>query len=222
MSTKKEAYAKTFMQTLAGGDGIELNPRLAAIFSGVLQRQLEEDDDGNITAKGSFETLAKVFTYISTPQGDRPFPPLTYAPDLLQEARDAADSAAGGGGGGGDDTATPVSVDIGMMNEDNSIEWGLLDAASDSFVFTDDSKVTTFAAIENFTADDQIKISNLPDGAEYSFHNDWTDIHITYNYNDTGVMNHIKLLGVGSESFDPFDDEAGFEAAVGFDAITYA
>jgi hypothetical protein len=46
------------------------------------------------------------------------------------------------------------------------------------------------------------------------------DVDITYNYNDEGLMNHIKLIGVGSEA-DIYDDEAGFEAAIGFNAVTF-
>jgi hypothetical protein len=121
-------------------------------------------------------------------------------------------------GNGGDDPheTTTISADIG------TIEDGIyLDAAQGSFLFTDDASVATFVVISNFTADDKIQIKNLPVGATYQFTSDGNDVDITYNYNDAGLMNHIKLIGVGNE-IDSYYDEAGFEDAMGFDAVTYA
>jgi len=121
-----------------------------------------------------------------------------------------------GNGGNGDPQAEEVSADIGTVEARAT-----LDAGGDSFIFTDDASVASFVDIDNFTEDDQIQISNLPAGAEYSFVNDGTNVDITYNNNDDGTINHIRLLGVGSESFDLFDDAAGFEAAIGFDAVAF-
>jgi hypothetical protein len=80
------------METLAGED-VELNTKLQEKFAQVLLRRLDEDDDGNITPKSNFETLAKVFTFFATPRSDRPANPLQYSEDRIQEAFDAAEAA---------------------------------------------------------------------------------------------------------------------------------
>jgi len=212
MSMEKEAYVDTFMQTLAG-NGVELNQRLMEIFSNVLQRQLEEDDSGNITPKANFETLVQIFTFVATPgtNEDRPVTPLAYGADRLQEAENAAMAAAGG-------DAQTISLDIGTFD---GSEAEVVDAADGAFIFTDDASVESHVEITNFTTDDTIQISNLPAGDTYQFVANGNDVDITYNYNDEGTMNYIKLVGVGDVN-DVYGDEAGFEAAIGFNAITYA
>lgn len=214
MSMKTEVYVDTFMQTLAGNE-VELNPRLTDIFSNVLQRQLEEDDSGNIIQKANFETLAQIFTFIATPSTneDRPPTPFAYDADLLQQTENAAIAAAAG-------DAQAISLDIGTF-DGSEAEAEVVDAGDGAFVFTDDASVESHVEITNFTTDDTIQISNLPAGDTYHFVPNGNDVDITYNFNDEKPMNHIKLVGVGDVN-DVYGDEAGFEAAIGFDAITYA
>jgi hypothetical protein len=119
-----------------------------------------------------------------------------------------------------DDPGDPVTqtLDIGSY-DGNDINWEYLDAGQGSFLFTDDASVETFVVISNFSSDDQIQISNIPEGASYMFTPNGNDVDIIYNYNDEGLINHIKLIGVGSAA-DIYEDEAGFEAAIGFNAVT--
>jgi hypothetical protein len=316
MSENKLTYITEYMQTLAGEE-VELNPSLFDIFSGVLMRQLVDDADGGINPKPSFEKLATVFTFVSIPVGERPISPNHFSKERISQAENAAKEAVSSS-----DSEEPVfrSVDIGTF-ADGNIQWKSIDAGQASFVFTDDASVENFVKINNFSQNDQIRISNPPpnkvvlllsqgdtieftlngvdhtatigatsdetattgevqdaidavtagvtanfennnlvltaddpdgqllggnftddvlgvtttginpyqeaatiiyENPRYMFTNDGTDVLVTYYIDDEGTMNHISLIGVGSESFDPFDDEAGFEAAIGFDAITYA
>ena len=107
---------------------------------------------------------------------------------------------------------TTVSADIGEL--DNA---ATLDASGEGFIFTDDADVLNRVEISNFTSDDVVQISNAAAG-DYTFEHDGSDMNIIYN-NDA-VVNHITLIGV----VDPGDiltSEADFEAAIGFDAVTY-
>lgn len=113
---------------------------------------------------------------------------------------------------------TPVepaatSADIGTLESA-----GTLDASGGGFVFTDDANVLNRVEISNFTSDDVIQISNASEG-DYAFEQDGSDMNIIYN-ND-GVINHITLTGVVDPS-DLLYNEELFEAAIGFDAVTYA
>lgn len=119
-------------------------------------------------------------------------------------------------GNGGQGTTT-ISADIGAIDNFES-----LDALSGSFIFTDDASVENFLVISNFTADDQIQIHNLPAGATYEFVPNGNDVDISYNYNDDGVINFIRLIGVGNEITDVYNGEASFENTIGFNAVTYA
>ncbi|MCG5526622.1 hypothetical protein LRB11_17100, partial [Ectothiorhodospira haloalkaliphila] len=71
MSTKVQAYVDGFLKALAG-EGVELNAQLKGVFSRILSRQVDVDEDGQVTPKPTFETLGKVFTFVSTPAASRP------------------------------------------------------------------------------------------------------------------------------------------------------
>lgn len=121
----------------------------------------------------------------------------------------------GSGNGGVPGDYTIVSADQGIP--DSPV---FLDASSDGFKFTDDASVLGSVEISDFTDDDVIEISGSSAGdSDYSFANDGADVSITYN--NVGTMNIITLMGVVSPS-DLVYNEAGFEALMGFDAVTYA
>ncbi|MCG5526625.1 hypothetical protein LRB11_17115, partial [Ectothiorhodospira haloalkaliphila] len=71
MSTKAEAYVNSFLQSLAG-EGVELSEQLKGVFARILARQVDVDEDGQVTPKAAFETLGKVFTFVASPAGSRP------------------------------------------------------------------------------------------------------------------------------------------------------
>jgi hypothetical protein len=118
-----------------------------------------------------------------------------------------------GQGGGGETEYTVISADQGTLTDMAS-----LDAASDSFQFTDDASVQNFVEIANFSTDDQIEVNGATE-EQYEFFNDGADVNITFN--NAGTINHIILTGVVSTN-DLVYDEQTFEAAIGFDAFTVA
>jgi hypothetical protein len=120
-----------------------------------------------------------------------------------------------GTGGGSTGDYTVVSADVGTL--DRSV---YLDAFGDGFKFTDDATVQNNVVISNFADDDLIEVSGAEAG-DYSFANDGADVDITFNFNDEGLINRITLIGVVGSS-DIVYDEASFETAIGFDAITFA
>ena len=105
-----------------------------------------------------------------------------------------------------------VSADIGSLESPV-----ILDASNESYIFTDDAGVLGCVEITNFTSDDVIQISNAVSG-DYSFEHDGEDMRIVYNNN--GVVSQVTLVGV-VESSDVLSNEADFEAAIGFNAVTY-
>lgn len=107
----RQVYAETFMQTLAG-DGVSLNQRLSDMFARILARQLQEDEQGNISERGAFETLSKVFTFVVAPPSDRPASPMLYTRDRVDAARQDAEQAARDAKGSGDCTIKQPQLDI--------------------------------------------------------------------------------------------------------------
>ncbi|WP_201245704.1 DUF1566 domain-containing protein [Halochromatium salexigens] len=87
-----EVYVTTFMQTLAG-EGVGLNENLRSIFARILARQLDEEE-GQINEGNAFEQLAKVFTFVASPSGNRPDGPV-YDSTTVEAARNAANAAIG-------------------------------------------------------------------------------------------------------------------------------
>jgi len=81
----------------------------------------------------------------------------------------------------------------------------------------DDASIETNVRINNFSSDDVISISNA-DVDDYSFVQDGTDVSLSYNYMDEGVMNVITLIGVAGND-DLVYDQASFAAAIRFDAF---
>jgi len=109
-------------------------------------------------------------------------------------------------------TFTPINIDTGTPQTPV-----VFDAGIGSLDFMDDAAILTHVVINNFTSDDRITISNAQI-TSYSFANEGTDVDITFNFNDSGLMNHITLTGVVSSSILVFDKET-FDAALGFDAF---
>ncbi len=69
------------------------------------------------------------------------------------------------------------------------------DAGSDSYLFTDNATKASNVVIDNFSGNDRIGFTNA-DADDYAFSNDGADVMLSYNYNDTGIMNLIQLTGV--------------------------
>ncbi len=207
MSEKKVAYITAYMQTLAGEE-IELNDRLLDTFSGVLMRQLEEDADGSIDPKSSYEMLAKVFTFVATPGNERPVSPNHYSEEQIAQAEAAANDAVSSF----DPNEDTIDVDIDTAAFPTEANF---DASGDAYNFIDDAAVSNYAVIANFTEDDTISFLNA-DVNDYSFSNEGEDVTLSYNYNDEGTMNVIKLTGVVSSDALVYD-LASFTAALGFD-----
>jgi len=109
-------------------------------------------------------------------------------------------------------TFTPINIDTGTIETPV-----VFDAGIGSLDFMDDATILTHVVINNFTSDDRITISNAQI-TSYSFANEGTDVDITFNFNDSGLMNHITLTGVVSSSILVSDKET-FDAALGFDAF---
>ena len=81
-------YVTTFMETLAG-PGVMLNDNLRWIFASILARQLDISNQ-QVTERDAFEQLARVFTFVASPSGDRPAGPFAYDTTAAREAAQAA------------------------------------------------------------------------------------------------------------------------------------
>jgi hypothetical protein len=109
---------------------------------------------------------------------------------------------------------TDVDIDTGSVAPSDLVTF---DADGGSFKFMDDASIETNVRINNFSSDDVISISNA-DVDDYSFVQDGTDVSLSYNYMDEGVMNVITLIGVAGND-DLVYDQASFAAAIRFDAF---
>jgi hypothetical protein len=116
------------------------------------------------------------------------------------------------GNGGDPSEVTPVDIDTGTLEAPE-----VFDAGNEAYNLIDDASVLNNMEISNFTSDDRITISNATI-EDYAIGNDGTDVKISYNYNDSGTINMITLIGVVTAD-DLIYDQASFEAAVGFDAF---
>jgi hypothetical protein len=113
----------------------------------------------------------------------------------------------------GDDPSEPVTdVDIDTTAFPTQADF---DAAGGAYNFIDDAAVSNYAVIANFSADDTISFVNA-EVDDYTFSNEGEDVTLSYNYNDDGIMNVIKLTGVVSSDAMVYD-LASFTEAVGFD-----
>lgn len=110
---------------------------------------------------------------------------------------------------------TTVSADVGTLGASVS-----LDASGGSYIYTDEATVANRVVISNFTSNDSITISGDLE-AEYQITNDGTDVIITHTLLGTEIVSEITLLGVVQTS-DTIYDQSTFEAAIGFDAISFA
>lgn len=211
---------ENLLNSIMESTGVELNMVLFATTSARLQQMI---DNGTYSKLSAGIVVSSFSTAINNATEINDLVDVIEANAALIEAADEedVDDIVFPPIGEDDDPDDPVTqtLDIGSY-DGNDINWETLDAGQGSFLFTDDASVETFVVITNFSSDDQIQISNLPDGASYVFTPNGNDVDITYNYNDETPMNHIKLIGVGSTA-DIYDDEAGFEAAIGFNAVTY-
>ncbi|SEQ23345.1 surface protein [Ectothiorhodospira magna] len=94
MHNAMEQFANTFMQSLAGND-IPVNDSLKGVFSRILSRQINVDEEGDVVITPTFETLAKVFTFVISPISDRPAagPMGGYDNDQINAAKEEAQTA---------------------------------------------------------------------------------------------------------------------------------
>ena len=109
-------------------------------------------------------------------------------------------------------TQTEVSADLGT---DQTAE--TFDAGTDNFKFTDDASAVNNLIINNFAAGDSIEVTGAVT-TDYSITNNGEDV--TLIFNNGGTVNQITLVGVVGAS-DLVYDEASFETAVGFDALSF-
>lgn len=120
-------FVSAFMANLAGS-GITLNPTLQSVFASILANQITTNDEGELVLGSSFDTLAQIFTFIATPEANRPDDgPLGYDADVIEQAK--ADSA----------TEQGVELDDGLTN------------TNDSRTFTIESDVTSVTEGETVT-----------------------------------------------------------------------
>jgi hypothetical protein len=109
---------------------------------------------------------------------------------------------------------TDVDIDTGNVATADLVTF---DAQGSAFKFIDDAAISTNVSINNFSSDDVISFSNA-DVDDYFFAQNGTDVSISYNYEDAGIMNVITLTGVVGND-DLVYDQTSFAAAVGFDAF---
>ncbi len=210
---------RNLLESIIQSTGVEVNTLVSATLSAKLQQMI---DNGTYSKLAASIAMSAFSTAIKDAAG------IGALSDAVETNAALIEAAAEGevdqiefpsivNDDDGTHETTTCSVDVGSVLENDK---HYFDAAEGSFVFTDDASVATFVEISNFTVDDQIQISNLPAEGSYMFSSDGNDVDITYNYVDEGVVNYIKLIGVGND--DVFDDETGFENAIGFNAIVFA
>jgi hypothetical protein len=112
----------------------------------------------------------------------------------------------------GDDPPEVITVGIDTGSLESPVTF---DAADGAYNFQDNAAVAGNVKINNFSSDDIISFSNA-DVNDYSFQSENTDVTLSYNYNDSGIINIIELIGVVSSADLVFDQDS-FVAAIGFD-----
>ncbi len=95
-----------------------------------------------------------------------------------------------------------------------------VDAGTADFLYKDNLSISDYVVINNFSKGDKLEITADQDDI-ISIANDGEDVIITNNSSSAGntVINSITLVGVVSSN-NIISDEATFEQAIGFDALT--
>lgn len=124
--SQAQDFATSFMDTLAGS--ATLNATLKGVFANILANQVTVSGSGEVSFGASFSILSQIFTFISTPDTDRP------ATGILGYGNDAIDQA-----------KTDAAADQGLTIDDG------LTNTNDSRTFTIDSDVSSVTEGETVT-----------------------------------------------------------------------